>query len=166
MLDSTDQLPAFREFVLTCSLLLEAPQLGDVGAQVDDQSVELPITAHDVASSAGSGAGRGLRLRLGLDRDVAAGAARASAGTPRCVRPSSSSTAGSRSIRITIASRNTAVAMPSPNISSTRLPLIANAPNTATITAAAAVITRPVRARPSRTAALRVAASVPLLVDS
>jgi len=25
-----------------------------VGAQVDDQSVELPITAHDLASSAGS----------------------------------------------------------------------------------------------------------------
>jgi hypothetical protein len=33
------------------------------------------------------------------------------------------------------------------NISSTRLPLIANAPNTATMTAAAAVITRPGRAR-------------------
>ncbi len=44
--------------------------------------------------------------------------------------------------------------MASPNIASTRSPLIANAAKTDTITAAAAVITRPVRARPSLIAAL------------
>jgi hypothetical protein len=47
-------------------------------------------------------------------------------------------------MRITSASRNTALAMARTNISSTRLPLIAKALKTATITAAAAVTTRPV----------------------
>ena len=93
-------------------------------------------------------------------------AGRASVGIAQVLRPRSSRTAGSRSILTTIASRNTALAMASPNIASTRSPLIANAPKTATITAAAAVITRPVRDRPSLTAALGVASSLPLLVHA
>jgi hypothetical protein len=57
-------------------------------------------------------------------------------------------------LRMMTASRKTAVAIATPKSLSTRSSPIANDANTATITAAAAVITRLVRATPSRTAAL------------
>jgi hypothetical protein len=55
---------------------------------------------------------------------------------------------------MTTASRKTAVAIATPKSFSTRSSPAANEAKTATMTAAAAVITRPVRLRPSRTAAL------------
>src|SRR5437763_16469900 len=127
---------------------LERPRPRDLRAQVGHQPVEGALVRHDPASSAGSRVGRG--LGAGSASIATLGSLRSShPGRTHVVRPSSCRTAGRSSNLITIASRNTAVAIASPNISSTRLPLIANAPNTATITAAAAVITRPVRARPS-----------------
>src|SRR5207247_4859592 len=66
----------------------------------------------------------------------------------------SSSTAGMRMLRMTIASRKTAVAIATPKSLSTRSSPAAKEAKTTTMTAAAAVMTRPVLASPSRTAAL------------
>ncbi len=69
-------------------------------------------------------------------------------------RPNSSSTAGMRMLRMTTASRKTAVAIATPKSLRTRSSPAAKEAKTATMTAAAAVMTRPVLASPSRTAAL------------
>jgi len=67
--------------------------------------------------------------------------------------PSSSIVAGTRTIRTSVASTRTAVARPRPNSFSTRIgSLMMKDPNTQTMIAAAAVITRAVAASPSGTA--------------
>src|SRR6266550_6560435 len=75
-------------------------------------------------------------------------------GKAQVQRPNNSSTAGMRMLRMTIASRKTAVAIATPKSLSTRSSPAANDAKTTTMTPAAAVITRPVLASPSRTAAL------------
>lgn len=59
--------------------------------------------------------------------------------------------AGTISMRIKVASSSTATARPRPNILRTRSSSRTNEPNTTTMMAAAAVITRAVAARPSAT---------------
>ena len=67
---------------------------------------------------------------------------------------------------MTIASRKTALASARPKSLRTRSSSIAKEAKTTTMTAAAAVITRPVSASPSRTAARASRAVQPLLVDA
>ncbi|RIJ76965.1 hypothetical protein D1871_08250 [Nakamurella silvestris] len=68
--------------------------------------------------------------------------------------PRSSMTAGTRSIRTTVASTSTAVARPNPIVFSPRSGKKTNEANTQTMIAAAAVMTLAVRATPSATAVL------------
>src|SRR5207237_8002962 len=103
-------------------------------AQVSDQAVEDALVGHDADYSAGRGRSHG--CVVASSSIATRGSLRSShRGSAHVVRPSSWSTAGSSAILMTIASRNTALAIANPNIASTRLPLIANAPNTPTITA-------------------------------
>ena len=85
---------------------------------------------------------------------AAAAAGRAVPGKAQVARPSSSSTAGTSTQRMTTASRRTALASPSPKSAIVRSPERMKLAKTTTITAAAAVTTRPVRVKPRRTASL------------
>ena len=96
----------------------------------------------------------------------AAGGRRASAAASRSLGPSSSSTAGSSTQRTTIASRNTAAARPKPNSLIARSSPSMNDRNTQIMIAAAALITRPVKAIPSATARRGVAVADPFLAHA
>lgn len=73
-------------------------------------------------------------------------------GSHQLAPPSMCISAGTRRVRSTNASSATAAASPVPNIATTRSPLSTKAPNTAIMMTAAELITRPVSARPMRTA--------------
>ena len=80
------------------------------------------------------------------------GSRRASpAGNHQLASPSSSIVAGTSTIRTSVASTNIAVARPMPNILRNTWSPSTNEPNTHTMIAAAAVMTRAVSARPSAT---------------
>jgi hypothetical protein len=53
LLESQDQVLAFRDLVGTGALPLEPTQFGYVRAQVRDQAIEPPLVGHDPASNAG-----------------------------------------------------------------------------------------------------------------
>ena len=136
--------------------------------------------AGDRARGPARGARRaGLRARAGLPDRPPAPARRHRRGLtqprqravepvrhPPVARPSSCITAGTSTIRTIVASTRIAVAMPMPISFRNTSGLSAKAPKTATMIAAAAVITRAVRARPSVTALGRVAVAQVLLAHA
>jgi len=73
-------------------------------------------------------------------------------GNHQLASPSSSMVAGTRIMRTSVASTRTAVARPMPNTLRMRRSPSTKLPNTQTMIAAAAVMTRAVAARPSATA--------------
>ena len=102
-------------------------------------------TGSGTVSGTVSGTGSGSMLRRGRRLS-------SHAGSHQLAPPSMCMSAGTSSVRSTKASSATAAARPMPNIAMIRSPLSTNAPKTAIMITAAELITRPVSARPTRTA--------------
>ena len=104
---------------------------------------------------------RQVDLGPALDVQLRAAAGPATPASTSCARPSRCMTAGTSSSRTTVASMRIAEAMPTPMTLRTTSGLGMKAANTATMIAAAAVMTRPVPARPSSDRAAVVAGAQP-----
>ena len=137
------------------------------------QRVNLSPTA-TARGRRGAGGGRGWPSAGQAGEVAGSGSATAVLGSTRSIqpgnhqfaRPSSYMIAGTRTSRTMVASMKIALARPIPMSLRPTWSASANAPNTATMIAAAAVITRAVAARPSVTARDALAVRVVQLPDA